>query len=136
MNPILRDITETVSVGCELAAIGYVALGAGEALLRTAWRWRDYEDLRLKKEIWRRFAAAILLALEFALAADIVKTAVAPTWAEIGQLAAIAAIRTGLNLFLERDIEAVQWDAAGAEPGASGSARLARRLRARGREPA
>ena len=31
---------------------------------------------------------------------------IAPTWDDIGQLAAIAAIRTFLNYFLERDLEA------------------------------
>lgn len=39
------------------------------------------------------------------LAADIVRSAISPTWSEIGQLAAIAAIRTVLNYFLERDIK-------------------------------
>ena len=55
--------------------------------------------------IWKDFATAILLALEFALGADIVRTAVAPTWDDIGQLAAIAAIRTGLGYFLGRDLD-------------------------------
>ena len=40
------------------------------------------------------------------LAADIVRSAIAPTWNDIGQLAAIAAIRTFLNYFLERDLAA------------------------------
>jgi uncharacterized membrane protein len=44
------------------------------------------------------------LALEFELAADILRTAIAPTWEEIGKLAAIAALRTLLNYFLEREI--------------------------------
>jgi uncharacterized membrane protein len=35
-----------------------------------------------------------------------VRTVIAPTWQEIGQLAAIALIRTFLNFFLERDLEA------------------------------
>ena len=65
-----------------------------------------FADLKFKKEIWVQFAATIALALEFALAADIARTAIAPTWNDIGQLGAIAAIRTFLNLFLERDIEA------------------------------
>ena len=52
------------------------------------------------------FATRIVLALELTLAADIVRTAIAPTWNDIGQLAAIATIRTVLNVFLERDIEA------------------------------
>jgi hypothetical protein len=48
--------------------------------------------------------------LEFALGADIVRTAIAPTWDDIGQLAAIAAIRTFLNFFLERDLDAFGGD--------------------------
>ncbi len=119
MNPILKEIAETVALACELVSVAYVALGAGEAVLRTLWRWRDYEDLKLKKDIWRRFAMAILLALEFALAADIARTAIAPNWTDIGQLAAIAAIRTVLNLFLERDVEAARRDTRGSKAASS-----------------
>ena len=42
--------------------------------------------------------------LTFQLAADIIETSIAPTWDDIGRLAAIAVIRTGLNYFLERDL--------------------------------
>jgi uncharacterized membrane protein len=56
------------------------------------------------RQIWIRFATWILLALEFALAADLVRTAVAPTWDDIAKLAVIATIRTMLNYFLARDI--------------------------------
>jgi len=56
------------------------------------------------RAIWLKFATWILLALEFALAADIVRTAVAPTWNDIWKLAVIAVIRTMLNYFLARDI--------------------------------
>jgi uncharacterized membrane protein len=52
-----------------------------------------------------RFATAIILALEFTLAADIIRSAVAPSWDAIGRLGAIAAIRIALNFFLARDIE-------------------------------
>lgn len=40
------------------------------------------------------------LALELQLAADILSTAIAPSWEQIGKLAAVAIIRTGLNYFL------------------------------------
>jgi uncharacterized membrane protein len=43
--------------------------------------------------------------LQFELAADVVRSAISPTWSDIGQLGAIAAIRTVLNYFLERDIK-------------------------------
>ena len=62
-------------------------------------------DHRPQKEIWVRFAMWLLLALEFELAADIIRSAIAPTWQDIGQLGAIAVIRTLLNFFLEKDIE-------------------------------
>ena len=48
----------------------------------------------------------LVLGLEFQLAADVLKTAVAPTFTEIGQLAAIAAIRTLLNYFLTKEMAA------------------------------
>ena len=50
------------------------------------------------------FATWLLLGLELELAADIIRSVVAPTWQDIGKLAAIAAVRTLLNHFLGRDI--------------------------------
>ncbi|MFJ5079590.1 DUF1622 domain-containing protein [Streptomyces sp. NPDC088553] len=46
----------------------------------------------------------LVLGLEFQLAGDVLRTAVAPGFTEIGRLAAIAAIRTLLNFFLTREI--------------------------------
>lgn len=57
------------------------------------------EDVRLRLSRW------LVLALEFQVAADILKTAVAPTWDEIGQLAAVIVLRTVLNFFLQKEIE-------------------------------
>ena len=45
------------------------------------------------------------LSLEFLLAADIAATAVSPSWNSVGKLAAISAIRTFLNFFLDREIK-------------------------------
>jgi uncharacterized membrane protein len=59
----------------------------------------------VRKTIWRRFGMWLLLGLEFALAADIIGSVMSPTWEDIGQLGAIAAIRTFLNYFLEHDLE-------------------------------
>jgi uncharacterized membrane protein len=47
----------------------------------------------------------LALGLEFQLGADILRTAVAPTFAELAQLATIAAIRTALNFFLGLEIK-------------------------------
>jgi uncharacterized membrane protein len=49
-------------------------------------------------------ARYLALALEFQLAADVIETSIVPDWTKIGRLAAIAAIRTALNYFLNRDM--------------------------------
>jgi uncharacterized membrane protein len=56
--------------------------------------------------VWRRYGVWLLLGLEFELAADIIETVISPEWMDIAQLAAIAVIRTFLNYFLEKDLEA------------------------------
>lgn len=50
-------------------------------------------------------ARYLALALEFQLGADILSTAVAPSWDQIGKLGAIAVIRTALNFFLSREMQ-------------------------------
>lgn len=57
-----------------------------------------------KRGVYLRYLRWLIAALTFQLAADIVHTTIAPSWQEIGQLAAIAAIRTFLGYFLERDL--------------------------------
>lgn len=84
-----------VSFGAIQAAAGVITA----IFERTADEYRG-------REIWLKFATWILLALEFALAADLVRTAVAPTWEDIAKLAVIATIRTMLNYFLAKDIAA------------------------------
>jgi uncharacterized membrane protein len=49
-------------------------------------------------------ARYLALALEFQLGADILSTAIAPSWDQIGKLGAIAVIRTALNFFLMREM--------------------------------
>lgn len=49
-------------------------------------------------------ARFLVLGLEFQLAADVLKTAVSPTWEQLGLLAVVATIRTALNFFLTREI--------------------------------
>jgi uncharacterized membrane protein len=57
-----------------------------------------------RREVWLRYGRWLVAGLTFQLAADIIETSIAPTWDDIGRLFAIAVIRTGLNFFLERDL--------------------------------
>jgi uncharacterized membrane protein len=103
---IVKDLTSYLAVGIEIGAgliIGVTALQAiyraFVVFLRPTKIEDNIEAVRLRLGRW------LSLALEFALAADILRTAVAPTWDEIGKLAAIVLLRTVLNYFLQMDID-------------------------------
>ena len=97
----LRLIIE--STGAVIIAIGLVV--AGVAFVRALVRQRDpryategYNGVRLT------LARYLALSLEFQLGSDILSTAVAPGWEQIGKLGAIAIIRTALNHFLGKEM--------------------------------
>ncbi|ADV67214.1 DUF1622 domain-containing protein [Deinococcus maricopensis] len=112
MDHVIRDGTFVLSSLVEGAAAIIIAIAVIQACVRTALAFvgRDRpEHLRLMLGRW------LAVALELLLAADILRTAVAPSWDDIGKLAAIAALRTLLNYFLEREIHVQQPDRA--DPG-------------------
>ena len=55
-------------------------------------------------DVWLRLGRWLVAGLTFQLAADVLETAITTSWDEVARLAAIAAIRTFLNYFLERDL--------------------------------
>jgi uncharacterized membrane protein len=57
-----------------------------------------------RRTVWLHYGRWLIAGLTFQLAADIITTSASPSWEEIGQLAAIAVVRTFLNFFLERDL--------------------------------
>lgn len=81
------------------ASVRALLLFAGKSKSDVQNQEPQTENIRLRLGRW------LALALEFELGADILRTAIAPTWSEIGQLAAIAAIRTLLNYFLQQEID-------------------------------
>ncbi len=107
----LQDFFKTWTIilasGVEASAgviIGFAAIEATiNALMLFLVRRRAPEEA--KEAIRLRLGRWLAVALEFELAADILRTAVAPTWNEIGQLAAIVVLRTVLNFFLQKEIE-------------------------------
>ncbi|MBV9775336.1 MAG: DUF1622 domain-containing protein [Gemmatimonadetes bacterium] len=93
----LRLAVETM--GAAVIALG---IGVGAVLfVRSTFRGNGEGYTRTRLTLARYLAVA----LEFQLAADILSTAIAPTWDRIGRLGAIAVIRTGLNYFLAREME-------------------------------
>lgn len=116
LEDLFKEIAGFVALAIEAAAVLVVSYGALQAMtgVVTSAFSRNADEMR-GREIWLRFATWILLALEFALAADLVRTAVAPTWDDISKLAVIATIRTMLNYFLAKDI--AEFDQAKASAG-------------------
>jgi uncharacterized membrane protein len=107
MEETFQSVAEYVALALEAISIAVVAVGGIEA----AWRllrpmFRGFVTHGARRDAWLSMARWLLVGLEFMLAADVVRTAISPDWQAIGQLAAIAVIRTFLNFFLERDLEA------------------------------
>ena len=88
------ELTGALVIGLGVVTAGYQFV---RMLLRPP-RGADYNPIRLT------LARYLALALEFQLGADILSTAIAPSWDQIGKLGAIAVIRTGLNYFLMREM--------------------------------
>lgn len=88
----------------EVAAAILIGIGIVLTLARLirTLRQPNYDGYERSRLTLARFLA---LALEFQLAADVLATAVAPSWTQIGKLGAIAVIRTALNYFLAREIK-------------------------------
>jgi uncharacterized membrane protein len=106
MEELFTQIAHTASLLVEMAAVIVVSFGAIDAFGRLLWIViTPGTTLGERKALWRRFGMWLLLGLEFELAADIISSVISPTWKDIGQLGAIAVIRTFLNYFLEKDLE-------------------------------
>lgn len=81
-----------IAVGVMLAIVKF-----GRVILNG--KLESYTQIRLL------LARYLALALEFQLGADILSTAISPSWDQIGKLGAIAVIRTALNYFLSREMD-------------------------------
>lgn len=93
-----------LKLGIETIGAAIIAIGVAVALLQLirafiARKTAGFTAIRLT------LARYLALALEFQLGADILSTAIAPSWDQIGKLGAIAVIRTGLNFFLSLEMK-------------------------------
>lgn len=112
-------IAGLVATAIEMTMVLLLVVGAVQALAAIVRLLAGRSSMApAVREAWMHYAAWILLALEFALAADLIRTVVAPTWDEVGKLATIAVIRTGLGWFLGRDITEFRERVAAPDPAA------------------
>jgi uncharacterized membrane protein len=101
------DLIDLVPRGFEIAGVGVIVVGSIVATLAFFWNLRPTRGISDAYRVYRQgIGQAILLGLEFLVAADIVRSvAISPTFTSVGVLAGIVLIRTFLSFTLELEIE-------------------------------
>jgi uncharacterized membrane protein len=123
MQEMIQNLVLVIAGAAEAAAALVIVTGMVQALwmyfsqsLFGRYRVHGMSSGRL------RLGHALSLALELLIGADILKSAISPSWEELGQLAAIVGIRTVLNYFLLYEIRTLSHEE-GREEGAASPAR-------------
>ena len=92
-----------IKLGVEAVGAFVIAFGVILAIYQFISHFRDKQPDNFNR-VRLTLGKYLTLALEFQVGADILGTAIAPTWEQIGKLGAIAAIRTVLNYFLTKEL--------------------------------
>ncbi|MGW5559804.1 DUF1622 domain-containing protein [Micromonospora sp. NPDC003944] len=110
MDPaeVLRQGDQVLVAVVEVAGALVIFVGAVWAAVRFVVEGLRHRTAARFTPIRLALGRFLTLGLEFQLAADVLRTAVSPSFTQIGQLAAIATIRTALNYFLGREIRQEQ----------------------------
>ena len=108
MEEVAKKITLCISHGLEIVAAAVIAMGLVKLIVYYFYTLLKEKNTASAIEPRVRFGSAVAVALELLLGADVLATAVAPSWDDIGQLAAIAVIRTTLNYFLGKELKEIK----------------------------
>lgn len=108
MREWLVALTEQTVLVIDFLALLVIAFSTIEAFIGGFRVVLGSKSGHERRQVWLRYGRWLIAGLTFQLAADLVETSIRTSWTAIGQLAAIAAIRTFLNYFLERDVSEVR----------------------------
>jgi uncharacterized membrane protein len=98
-----------VAVGViDAIAVLMILVGTATAFICMLRVIRSQSPGHERRLVWIGYARWLVAGLTFQLAADIIESTIVDSWDAVGRLAAIAAIRTFLNYFLERDLAEVR----------------------------
>lgn len=106
LKELLVDVNQSVVLLCQFLAILVIGIGVIKAVIiffRDALFGRESKLAIAESRM--ELGHAFSLGLGFLIGGSILNTTLAPTWNDIGQLAAIIAIRTILTHFLMKDIK-------------------------------
>jgi uncharacterized membrane protein len=104
----LHHIATIVKLIIEAIAISIVVFSAIRTVPKFIRTYKRRDSEAFYHTIRLDLGLSLALSLEFLVAADIVGTAVTPSWEAIGLLASIAAIRTFLNYFLQKEVKELE----------------------------
>lgn len=110
LEGLLLEVVALLKIVIESIALVILAFAVAKALRKLVLRDRIMDREAKLSQVRLDLGVALALSLEFLLAADIVATAVSPSWDALGKLAAISAIRTFLNFFLEKEVKELARD--------------------------
>jgi uncharacterized membrane protein len=99
----LKNSAEIVSSVLEFTSVVCIVIGFAATLI-LLFKTKEEKYSPLFNRLRLKFGGWLVLALEFLLAADILSTIFAPSYENLIQVGAIAAIRTFLNYFLNKEL--------------------------------
>ena len=105
LKSVAEFVTKHLSSTVEILAAFVITVALVKFLIRYLTNLRHPHFEQGNQNIRIQFGSSLTIAPELLLAADVLTTAIAPTWNDIGKLAAIATLRTALNYFLERELK-------------------------------
>jgi len=104
-HSVVNTASFTLNVIGALVTIWGIGIALLEFLKKEIFRREDC--IKCNENIRIKLGSYLVLALEFFIAGDIVKTIITPTWESLGILGAIVIIRTILSYFLTKDLKKI-----------------------------
>lgn len=107
MEVYIKEAAHLVALLAEAVAILIILVGIIKAI---AFYFKSPLPYEFRADtvtaLRSRLGSSLSLSLEFLIGADILRTAISPSWNDIGMLGAIVVIRTVLNYFLTEELKA------------------------------
>jgi len=103
LHQVLTVIVLLIS-GAGAVVVIWGVVEAVKAFFVLKIRIEEVKAVSVSESIRQRLGAHLLLGLEIFIAADIISSAVSPTWEKVGILAATVGIRTILSYFLRMEV--------------------------------
>ena len=102
-EPAINAAVQWLRLAVEAVGASVIGIGVALAIYQLISHFRDEQSTNFNR-VRLTLGKYLALALEFQVGADILSTAIAPSYEQIGKLGAIVIIRTLLNYFLTKEL--------------------------------